>query len=61
MVRAINTPDKVIIAVAGGEGIYSAVFNTWGGGEHGVLPVSREIETGQYCELPVRREASVPS
>jgi hypothetical protein len=59
LVHAIAAPDKVIIAVAGGEGIYSAVFNTWGGGEHGVLPVSREIETGQYCELPVRREAPV--
>ena len=61
MVHAIAAPDKVIIAVAGGEGIYSAVFNTWGGGEHSVTPVSREIEMGQYCELPLRNEAAVQS
>lgn len=52
VVNAIASPDKVVIVVAGGEGIYSAVFNAWGGGEHNVLPVSREIEIGQYCELP---------
>jgi hypothetical protein len=54
-VRAIAAPDKVVVVVAGGEGIYSAVFNTWGGGEHHVLPVSREIEIDQYCELPADR------
>ena len=51
-VRAIASPDKVVVAVAGGEGIYSAVFNAWGAGEHGVLPVTQEIEIGQACELP---------
>jgi hypothetical protein len=54
LVRAIRTPDKVVVAVAGGEGIYSAVFNCWGGGEHAVLPVTAEIEVAQACELPVR-------
>jgi hypothetical protein len=53
LVRAIASPEKVVVAVAGGEGIYSAVFNAWGGGEHAVLPVTREIEIGQTCELPV--------
>ncbi len=52
LVHAIASPEKVIVAVAGGEGIYSAVFNCWGGGEHAVLPVTREIEIGQACELP---------
>ena len=51
-VPAIRTPDKVVVAVAGGEGIYSAVFNCWGGGDHNVLPVTVEIELGQSCELP---------
>ena len=52
LAHAIRSPDKVVIAVAGGEGIYSAVFNTWGGGAHAVESVSCEIEIGQYCELP---------
>ncbi|MGD9933760.1 MAG: hypothetical protein AB7T37_08560 [Dehalococcoidia bacterium] len=52
LVHAIASPDKVVVAVAGGEGIYSAVFNAWGAGEHGVLPVTQEIEIGQSCELP---------
>ncbi|MCC7363051.1 MAG: hypothetical protein IT303_01665 [Dehalococcoidia bacterium] len=53
LVRAIASPEKVVVAVAGGEGIYSAVFNCWGGGEHAVVPVTTEIEIGQACELPV--------
>ena len=52
LVHAIASPDKVVVAVAGGEGIYSAVFNAWGAGEHGVIPVTQEIEIGQSCELP---------
>ncbi|MFN0145351.1 MAG: hypothetical protein ACKVT1_02480 [Dehalococcoidia bacterium] len=52
LVRAIGSPEKVVVAVAGGEGIYSAVFNCWGGGAHGVTPVTVEIEIGQSCELP---------
>ena len=47
----------LLLVVAGGEGIYSAVFNSWGGGEHNVLPVSREIEMNQFCELPMDRQA----
>jgi hypothetical protein len=50
----------VVVAVAGGEGIYSAVFNAWGAGEHGVLPVSREIEIGQSCELPSAAAFTLP-
>jgi hypothetical protein len=52
LVHAIRKPDRVIVAVAGGEGIYSAVFNCWGGGEHSVEPVTKEIEVAQACELP---------
>lgn len=59
LVHAIASPDKVIIAVAGGEGIYSAVFNAWGGGEHSVQPVSREIEMNAFCELPGQGAAAV--
>lgn len=56
LVHAIRAPENVLLVVAGGEGIYSAVFNGWGGGEHFVQPVSREIEMDQYCELPLDRQ-----
>ena len=59
LVHAIASPEKVVVAVAGGEGIYSAVFNAWGAGEHGVLPVTQEIEIGQACELPQFAPAAV--
>lgn len=52
LVPAIRSPEHVVVAVGGGEGIYSAVFNCWGGGEHGVVPITQEIEIGQACELP---------
>ncbi len=52
LVYAIQSPEKIVVAVAGGEGIYSSVFNAWGAGEHGVTPITTEIEIGQACELP---------
>lgn len=52
LVRAIRRPENVVVAVAGGEGVYSAVFNCWGGGEHNVRPVTVEVEVGQACDLP---------
>ena len=57
LVHAMQSPEKVVVAVAGGEGIYSAVFNAWGAGEHGVLPITTEIEIGQSCELPTHPAA----
>ena len=53
--HAIHKPENVMVAVAGGEGIYTAVFNTWGGGAHLVQPITTEIVLGQYCELPAAR------
>jgi len=58
VVHAIAAPEKVVIVVAGGEGIYSAVFNTWGGGQHHVLPATREIALNEFCELPADRQAA---
>jgi len=55
LVPAIGSPENLIIAVAGGEGVYSAVANSWGGGENGVRPVSQEIQLDQFCELPSNR------
>src|SRR6185312_11971392 len=60
LVHAIASLDRVVVVVAGGEGIYSSVFGAWGAGAHGVLPVTIEIEIGQACELPGFGEAEVP-
>jgi hypothetical protein len=58
-VRAIRDPESVVLVVAGGEGIYSAVMNSWGGEPGGARAVSKEIEIAQACELP--GAASVPA
>jgi hypothetical protein len=50
--RALRGPQDIILAVAGGPGIYSAVFNSWGGGMAGGVPVSAEIDFAFSCELP---------
>jgi hypothetical protein len=52
-IPAIRSPKRVVLCVAGGPGIYSAVFNSWGGGRTGGVPVSKEIELDFACELPV--------
>lgn len=48
---ALRGPEDVLLVVAGGEGIYSAVCNSWGGGKMGGVAVSREIELEFACEL----------
>ncbi len=50
--NALRGPEDVVLVVAGGEGIYSAVCNSWGGGKRGGVAVSREIELEFACELP---------
>jgi hypothetical protein len=50
--QALRGPEDVVLAVAGGPGIYSAVFNSWGGGQTGGVPVHAEIEFAFSCELP---------
>ncbi len=49
---AVSDPDKVLVLCAGGGGIYSAVLHSWGGGDHGNIPVTQEIEIAQSCEIP---------
>ena len=50
--KSIPTPENLLILVAGGSGVYSAVMPSWGGGEHGNIPVTTKIEIGQSCEIP---------
>jgi hypothetical protein len=45
-------PDRILIFVAGGEGLYSAVFPSWSAGAHGNRAVHQMVLTGQACEIP---------
>jgi hypothetical protein len=50
--HALPSPDHVLVLVAGGGGLYSAVFPSWSAGAH-VNPILHErIEIDQACLLP---------
>ena len=38
--------------MAGGSGLYSMVMPSWCAGEHKNSPVSVQVETDQFCEIP---------
>jgi hypothetical protein len=48
---AIRGPEKVLVLVAGGSGIYSTIMVPWGGGPHGGEYVSKEIVFSDFCEV----------
>lgn len=52
LVRATANPGDIIVFQAGGGGLYSAVFPSWGAGPHGNPWVTERIELDQACELP---------
>jgi hypothetical protein len=54
---SVPTPQDLLIFVAGGSGLYSMVFPSWGAGTHGNQFVSAQIELGQACEVPARPTA----
>jgi hypothetical protein len=54
---SVPTPNDILVLVAGGGGLYSMVFPSWGAGGHGNPVVSERIDIGQACEIPVRRTA----
>jgi hypothetical protein len=49
--RAIGGPEKLLVLVAGGPGVYSTVMTSWGGGPHCNAHVSREIIFSDACEV----------
>lgn len=51
-VPAVPAPERILVAVAGGSGLYSAVFPSWAAGAHACPILHERIETGQACELP---------
>lgn len=53
-VHATARPEDLIVIVAGGGGIYSAVFPSWGAGPHGNPFVTVEVDIDQACAVPGR-------
>lgn len=51
-VECFRDPEDVLVFIAGGGGLYSAVFPTWCAGPHRNRAVTVEVEVGQACEIP---------
>jgi hypothetical protein len=50
--RCFRSPDDILVVVAGGGGMYSAVLPSWCGGPHRNRAVSKEIVLGASCDVP---------
>ena len=46
------SPRDILIAVAGGTGLYSMVMPTWCAGPHRNRAVSVQVDMDQFCEIP---------
>ncbi len=55
-VPAVRDPDDIVLLVAGGSGLYSAVMPSWAAGAHANPSVDAEILIDQFCELPGRAD-----
>jgi hypothetical protein len=54
LLPAVPTPQDILVLVAGGGGLYSMVFPSWGAGAHGNRWICEQIDVGQACEVPAR-------
>lgn len=52
MIHAVRRADDILVFVAGGSGLYSAVFPSWAAGAHRNVAVHEPIVTGEACEIP---------
>lgn len=52
VVHATARPEDIIVIVAGGGGIYSAVFPSWGAGPHANPFLTVVIDIDQACAIP---------
>ncbi len=52
LIRAVASPDDVLIFVAGGAGLYSSVFPSWAAGANANSAVSQAISIDLSCEIP---------
>lgn len=51
-VPAVASADDLLVLVAGGGGMYSAVLPSWGAGPHANRSVTVPIDLEQACEVP---------
>jgi len=51
-IRAVADPNDLLVFVAGGPGLYTSVFPSWGAGGHNNPIVSHPITTDLACEIP---------
>jgi len=58
VIRAVRRPDDIVVLVAGGPGLYSAVFPSWAAGAHRNSVVHEVVVTGEACDLPWATAAS---
>lgn len=54
LMTSIRDPSDILVFMAGGAGLYSTVFPSWGAGGHANPWVCERVEIGQACEIPVR-------
>ena len=50
-VHAVPTPAQILVLVAGGGGLYSAVFPSWSAGAHANPIIHERIEVDQSCDI----------
>jgi hypothetical protein len=55
LLASVPAPSDILVLIAGGGGLYSMVFPSWGAGAHANKIVTELIDLGQACEIPVRR------
>ena len=51
-VSCFESPDDILIVVAGGSGLYSMVMPSWCAGEHRNTAVSVAVDLNPFCEVP---------
>lgn len=52
LIPAVRRPTDIVLFVAGGAGLYSAVFPSWAAGTHHNSVVHEIVATDATCELP---------
>ena len=54
LVRATASPDDILVFQAGGAGLYSAVFPSWGAGPNGNRWIVERVDLDEACVIPAR-------
>lgn len=52
LLPSVVDPQHILVLMAGGAGLYSSVFPSWGAGGHGNPWVCERVDIGQACAIP---------